>query len=263
MNDGDKMDVSEKIGKFVNREIKARKIFEIVSITKKSAYNFVKDNHYLKDAKFFSEKQYGLYIGDSLVGVSTYSRPQGNVALKGWFGLSNQDDSVLELSRLAVISELNGSNATSYLLRGSIKKLSKTGVRAVITLADSSRHVGSIYQVCGFRYFGLTDKKKDFYRFDGKKNPRGSTKSVRGVWVDRTQKHRYAVILDENLICNYDEKEYPKQGGTEEVTCCLGTGKIKDNRFNEEWDCPICKKTDEHIENHATQIDIFDLLEGE
>src|SRR5699024_5911571 len=119
------MDVSEMIGKFVNREIKARKIFEILSITKKTAYNFVKDNHYLKDAKFFSEKQYGLYIGDSLVGVSTYSRPQGNVALKGWFGLSNQDNTVLELSRLAVINELNGSNATSFLLRGSIKKLSK------------------------------------------------------------------------------------------------------------------------------------------
>lgn len=235
------MTVNEVVRQFVNREIRARKIFEIVSITKKTAYNFVRANHYLKDAKFFSEKQYGLYIGDSLMGVATYSRPQGNVALKGWFGLSNQDSTVLELSRLAVVGELNGSNATSFLLRGSIKKLSQEGVRAVITLADSSRHVGSIYQVCGFRYFGLTNKKKDFYRFDGKKNPRGSTKSVRGVWVNRTQKHRYAVILDKSLVCNYKEEEYPKQGETEEVTCCFGKGKIKDNRFDEEWDCPLCK----------------------
>lgn len=234
------MSVSEGIRQFVNREVKARKIFEIVSITKKTAYNFVKDNHYLKDAKFFSEKQYGLYFGESLMGVATYSRPQGNVTLKGWFGLSNQDNTVLELSRLAVVKELNGSNATSFLLRGSIKKLSKIGVRAVITLADSSRHVGSIYQVCGFRYFGLTDKKKDFYRFDGKKNPRGSTKSVRGVWVNRSQKHRYAVIMDKSLVCNYEEKEYPKQGEIEKVTCCFGKGKIWDNRFDEEWDCPVC-----------------------
>lgn len=129
-------------------------------------------NHYLKDAKFFSERQYGLYIGDNLMGVATYSRPQGNVALKGWFG--------------------------------------------------------------------LTDKKKDFYRFDGKKNPRGSTKSVRGVWVNRSQKHRYAVIMDKSLVCNYEEKEYPKQGEIEKVTRCFGKGKIWDNRFGEEWDCPVC-----------------------
>ena len=98
--------------------------------------------------------------------MATFSNPQGNVALKGWFGLPNTDQSVLELSRLCVLPQLNGTNATSFLLSTSIRLLKKEGVRAVITLADDSRHSGSIYQVCNFTYYGLTDKKSDFFSSD-------------------------------------------------------------------------------------------------
>ena len=31
--------------------------------------------------------------------------------------------------------------------------------------------------------------------------------------------------MDKSLVCNYEEKEYPKQGETEEVICCYGKGK--------------------------------------
>ena len=153
--------------KFITREVKAKEIFTIKLIDKKVAYDFVRTYHYLGDAKFFSKFSYGLYLkeDDRLVGVTTFFNPQGNVALKGWFGLPNSDQSVLELSRLCVIPDLNGTNATSYLLGNSIKFLKKEGIRAVITLADDSRHNGSIYQVCNFKYFGLTDKKSDFFHF--------------------------------------------------------------------------------------------------
>lgn len=177
-----------KIEQFKNREIKAKQIFTIKEVDKMVGYEFIKKYHYLKDAKYFSMYNYGLFIDDDLVGLATYSLPQGNVTLKGWFNLPNSTKDIMELMRLCVIPKLNGSNATSFLLSNSIKRLKKDyDIRAVITLADSSRHVGSIYQVCNFTYHGLTDKKSDFYREDGKKNPRGSTKDSKGVWIEREQ----------------------------------------------------------------------------
>lgn len=230
----------EKIQLFKSRLIKAKSIFEIKKIDKKVAYDFIKKYHYLGDAKFFSFHSYGLYLEDDLVGVTTFSNPQGNVALKGWFGLENQDKSVLELSRLCMNPELNQSNATSYLLSNSIKLLKKEGIRAVITLAESTRHVGSIYQVCNFKCYGLTDKKSDFYRIDGKKNPRGSTKEVRGVWTPRSRKYRYAFILDKKLKCNYEETNSPSLIDLKNLENCCKENVVYDNRFNEYYTCPIC-----------------------
>lgn len=170
---------------FKNREAKAKSIFDIEEITKPEAYEFVRRYHYLGDAKFFCVQAFGLFHKESheLVGVATYSLPQGNVALKGWFNCMNDTKDIYELSRLCMLPILNGTNATSFLLGGSIKLLKKQGfVRAVITLADSSRHVGSIYQVCNFKYYGLTDFKNDFFtNVNGKMrvNPRGAVKTSR------------------------------------------------------------------------------------
>ena len=215
-------------------------------VDKKVAYEFVKTYHYLGDAKFFSKFAYVLYHKDSdeIMGVATFSNPQGNVALKGWFGLPNTDQSVLELSRLCVLPELNGTNATSFLLSMSIRLLKKEGVRAVITLADDSRHSGSIYQVCNFTYYGLTDKKSDFFSFTdgGKVNPRGATKDKQGVWINRTRKHRYAYIMDKELVCNYEEQPKPQKGDTNEYDCCGGTKQVYDKRFNVWYSCPKCEK---------------------
>lgn len=211
-------------------------------VDKKVAYDFIRKHHYLGDAKFFSKYAYGLFHkdGDIMMGVATFSNPQGNVALKGWFGLDNSDQTVLELSRLCVLPQLNGTNATSYLLGNSLKLLRKEGIRAVITLADDSRHNGSIYQVCNFKYYGLTDNKTDFFSADGRVNPRGSTKDVQGVWLPRTQKHRYAYIIDDTLKCLYQEKPYPKKTDTKEYDCCGGTKVVYDKRFNVKYSCPKC-----------------------
>ena len=246
---------TEELKKFINREIKAKTIFNIKLIDKKVAYEFVKTYHYLGDAKFFSKFAYGLYHNETerLLGVTTFSNPQGNVALKGWFGLPNTDQTVLELSRLCVLPELNGTNATSYLLGNSIKLLKKEGVRAVITLADDSRHNGSIYQVCNFRYYGLTDKKSDFFHFtensEWKVNPRGPTKDRQGVWINRTQKHRYSFIIDETLLCLYDQQPYPKKTDVKQYDCCGGTKLVTDKRFNVEYPCPKCTLEEVTIED--------------
>lgn len=247
------------IEKFKNRELKAKSIFIIEEISKNEAYDFVKQYHYLKDAKFFCVYAYGLFCEEELVGVATYSNPQGISALKGWFGVDNQDQSILELSRLCMLPSLNGTNATSYLLGNSMKRLKEHNIRAIITLADSNRHIGSIYQVCNFKYYGLTDSKTDFYTLrEGKlvANPRGTTKDLHGVWLPRTRKHRYCYILDKSLKVLYNEQEHPTVKGTIDNECCQGNELVYDDRFNEWWTCPRCSADFHKVDN--VQVILFD-----
>lgn len=216
---------------FKTHKVKAKRIFSINEITKRDAHAFISEHHYLGDTKFFSKQSFGLFHDDTLVGVATYSDPQGTMTMKSWFG--NNEPMVVELSRLCVIPDLNGTNATSYLLANSMKMLDDA--QAVITLADNSRHVGSIYQVCNFRYYGLTDEKKDFYLPDGNIQSRGKTKGVRGVWIPRTRKHRYAYLLDRKLKPKLKEKPRPSVSQIREYNqaCCDGTLRVYDRRFDE------------------------------
>lgn len=241
------------ISAFKNRKVRAKTIFCLGEIDKSTAYTFVKKHHYLGDAKFFAIYSIGLFVKDTteLVGVASYANPQGNVSLKGWFGLDNKNKSVLELSRLCLIPELNGTNATSYLLANSMKIVHKNyGIRAIITLADNNRHVGSIYQVCNFRYYGLTDEKKDFYRYvtptEHIAGSRGKTKGCLGVWLPRSRKHRYAYIMDDNLECLYEpQNELPnKNTYHKEDVCrgCQGRKIVVDTRLGTTYSCPICTK---------------------
>lgn len=236
----DDSDFNNKIESFKNRAVKAKEIFTIKEVEKTTAFNFISRFHYLGEAKFFAKYCYGLFINDTLVGCSTFSNPQGIVAMKSWFGLENDNQDVLELSRLCMLPILNGSNATSYLLGNSISKLKSKQVKAVITLADDSRHVGSIYQVCNFKYYGLTDRKTDFFTADGRVNPRGKTKDIQGVWLPRTRKHRYAYIIDKNLTCLLEEEKRPNTESTNNYECCNGTNVVFDKRFNVSYSCPKC-----------------------
>lgn len=236
----------QDIQRFKDREVKAKSVFRIKKIDKSVAYDFVRVHHYLGDAKFFSKFAYGIFHRetDTLLGTATFSNPQGTSTLKGWFGQPNTDQTILELSRLVVLPELNNTNTTSFLLGNSLKLLKKEGIRAVITLADDSRHIGSIYQVCNFEYFGLTDKKSDFFSHTdgGKVNPRGATKNKQGVWVPRTRKHRYAYILDNSLGCRYTKQDRPQKGetGDYDLSCCGGTNVVTDKRFDVKYTCPRC-----------------------
>ena len=235
--------LDESIQQFKDRLVKAKSVFSISEISKPLAYDFVRRYHYLGKAEFFAKYSFGLWCAGELVGVAAFSNPQGNVALQGWFGLSNDDQSILELSRLAMLPSLNGTNATSYLLSNSIRFLKRMGIRAVITLADASRHIGSIYQVCNFKYYGLADDKSDFYRYpDCKKNPRGEVKDVDGVWLPRTRKHRYAFIMDKSLTCLYQEQKAPSEKSTMQKYCCGGSKKVFDSRFKQWYSCPVCTK---------------------
>lgn len=230
---------------FKARKIKAKSIFSIREVDKKSCYEFVRRYHYLANAKFFCMYGFALYYRDQygceeMVGCATYCAPQGTMALKGWFGLGNDCTDIMELSRLCMLPSLNGTNATSYLLGNSLKMLKKHGIRAVITLADSSRHVGSIYQVCNFKYYGKTDKKYNFFSIDGVKNPRGKSRDRHGVWIEKPRKHRYCYLLDKRLQVLYKEELPPPISDKATPDCCNGTKRVYDPRFKEWFTCPIC-----------------------
>lgn len=124
------MKLSEAIESFRNREIKAKDAFDIRPIAKGEAYGFVAKYYYLGTAKFMSMYQYGMFLKgtDMLLGVATFAPPQGPSSLKGWFGITdNSATYVQELTRLCLLPELNGSNATSFLLSNSMKRLKALG----------------------------------------------------------------------------------------------------------------------------------------
>lgn len=222
----------------------------VQEIEKKEAKELVSLWHYLGDKHFMYSKAYGLferladknevYTGETrLIGVAVYSPVTGISALKSWFGLDNSHSDIYELIRLVMHPEHNGKNGASFLLGRSLRLLKKDKVRGVVSLADSEHHTGYVYQATNFKYYGLTDYKTDFYRWDGKLNPRGETKNQRGVWLPRSRKHRYFYQIDTGLVPVLKEEAYPKEA-TNTVSCCGGTKKVFDKRFQEEFDCPRC-----------------------
>ena len=201
----------ELLAKKVENE-KLKTFLKVKPIEKMEGFSFVKKYHYLGDALFFSQYTYGVFFENELVGVAAFAQPQGAYTITGWFGnqFKGKEEQVMELQRLAVLPMLNGTNVTSFLLGNAMKLLKKENVKVVITLADATRHVGSIYQVTNFKYYGLTARKTNFYVEEtGKKVGHGKTKGIKGVYIPRSQKHRYAFKLDKNVEVLYKEEPKP------------------------------------------------------
>ena len=185
--------------------------------------------HYLKDeSKDFkvSPYSYGLFrssttdilhIGGCL-GVCIFTNlPVPEIAV-GAFGLQrNEQEGLYELSRLCIHPDVQKEeyNITSWFVSRCIKRFRKdANVRCILSYADSSRHNGIIYRACNFKYYSLTDAKKDFYYADGTKHSRGSVKGTEGEWRDRNRKHRYLMVFDKDLqkrLTWKEEKWYNNQ----------------------------------------------------
>jgi hypothetical protein len=151
-----------------------------------------------------------------LIGVCVFHSVSAKEIVKGCFNIqSYRLDGFYELGRLCLNPHKFVKNITSFFLGSCIKMLRKVkNVTAILTYADSDFHTGYIYQACNFKYFGLTDKKKDFFilQNDGsyKKLQRGKCKHLIGEWRDKSQKHRYLIIYDKNLKTIWNELPYPK-----------------------------------------------------
>jgi hypothetical protein len=187
--------------------------FYIDKVSKNEIKDLLYTYHYLKDESkdFKSGFNYGLFrstfecplnIGGCLGACVFTTLPVPEIAV-GAFGLErNQQQGIYELSRLCINPEIQKEeyNITSWFLSRCIRRFKKdANVSAILSYADSTRHNGIIYRACNFKYYGLTDSKKDFYYADGTKHSRGSIRGSDGEWRDRSRKHRYLMVFDKTL----------------------------------------------------------------
>jgi hypothetical protein len=196
--------------------------FYIDNVKKCEVRDLLNTFHYLKDeSKDFkvSPYSYGLYrnsvtdvlhIGGPLAVCIFTGFPVPEIAV-GAFGLQrHEQEGLYELSRLCVHPDVQREeyNITSWFVSRCIKRFRKdANVRCILSYADSSRHDGIVYRACNFKYYSLTEPKKDFYYADGTKHSRGSVKGVEGEWRDRSRKHRYLMIFDKELEKSLKWKE--------------------------------------------------------
>jgi hypothetical protein len=185
----------------------------VEKVNKNNIKDLLYTHHYLKDESkdFKSGFNYALYkksftdvliIGNPLGACIFSPIPVPEIAV-GAFGLQrHEQEGLYELSRLCVHPDVQREeyNITSWFVSRCIKRFRKdANVCCILSYADSSRHDGIVYRACNFKYYGLSDPKKDFYYADGTKHSRGSVKGVEGEWRDRSRKHRYLMIFDKEL----------------------------------------------------------------
>jgi len=199
----------------------AKELFDIAIIEKKDCENLLKKHHYLSKIQkgFKSGYNYGLLDQNkNIVGVCIYTGLPVKELLKGMMGkgFNDKQEGYFELSRLVLDPKIQKTehNIASWFVARTIKDLRRqTHVKLILSYADSGYHSGKVYQALGFDYYGLTDKKKDFYFLmtDGTymKHSRGPTKDYEGEWRERTRKHRYLKVYDKSIKIKWDKQSYP------------------------------------------------------
>lgn len=186
----------------------------VQSIKYREAYDLVSSFHYLGKKRFIGQYCFGLFIENELKGAVVYSPLSVPNSATSAFGLPRGNyPEFLEMSRLVLNPSLNGKNHGSYLIAQSLRQLKRNKIKAVISYADSSRHIGAVYQAANFTYHGLTPQKNDFFFADGRKLSRGKSKGFEGKWVPRSRKHRYLFLMDKTVKCIWPQEKYPKAEG--------------------------------------------------
>ena len=204
----------------------SKSAYFIDKVGKREIKDLLYTYHYLKDESkdFKSGHNYALYrntitdilhVGGAL-GVCIFTKiPVPEIAVSA-FGLErHQQDGLYELSRLCIHPDLQKEeyNITSWFVSRCIKRFRKDApVRCILSYATSSRHTGAIYRACNFTYYGLTDKKSDFWikQSDGSfiKHSRGPTKGLEGEWRPRDRKHRFVLQFDNTLNIKWNEQDW-------------------------------------------------------
>tara|TARA_R110002012_G_scaffold262505_1_gene444814 strand:- start:17871 stop:18467 length:597 start_codon:yes stop_codon:yes gene_type:complete len=192
----------------------AKADFIIRPISKQECVPILKNYHYLTGISkgFKSGYNFGLFVDDEVAGVCIFTGfPVAELA-KGMYGLDRSDQAGLfELSRLCLSPSVQKQehNICSWFVSRAIRQLKKqTNVRSILSYADSEYHQGTIYRACNFKYYGLTDKKKDFWIKTGDsyvKHSRGKIKGLNGEWRERSRKHRFVITYDKTLNMKWSE----------------------------------------------------------
>ena len=189
--------------------------FIIRRVDKNTCAEILLKFHYLKDISkgFKSGFNYGVYFENVCVGVIIYTGLPVPELVTGMLGLPrNEQKGLFELSRLCLTPEIQAQehNLASWFVSKSIKMLrNDTYVRLILSYADADYHAGIVYRACNFKYYGLTNAKKDFWvkQTDGSfvKHSRGKVKGVEGEWRLRSRKHRFVMSFDKKLRVLWDQ----------------------------------------------------------
>lgn len=109
---------------------------------------------------------FGLFDDEKLIGVCTFGQPASPWLCKGLAGEENRHN-VLELNRLVILPEYNGTNCASYLVSHSLKQLPRGTF--IVSYADYGGwgHVGYVYQATNFLYTGMTKPRTDKFAGGG------------------------------------------------------------------------------------------------
>ena len=149
---------------------------------------------------------YGLYDADNTqVGVAVFHMVSSWQTVKGCFGLENKDQKGFwELGRLVMDEDHDTDHCKSWFLIRCIDLLTaEVDVRAIFAYINPAVETGSYLPPAGFKYYGLTMPRTDFYakQPDGtyKKQSRGKTSGIDGKWMPRPRKHRYLLTFDKRL----------------------------------------------------------------
>lgn len=118
------------------------------------------NHHYAKRVPSISFA-YGLYDGDTLIGVVTFGSPPSRHLQMS--ACKSNPDCVIELNRLCILDHAPANSASFFLA----KALGMLPARIVVSYADTVQgHLGFVYRAANFKYAGWTDMERKTPRYD-------------------------------------------------------------------------------------------------
>lgn len=126
----------------------------------RKARKLIGEHHYAHGGSNTFVALHGLYRRSNyeLCGVAWWLPPTRDAAAKHW----PRPEAVLTLSRLAIVPNMP-TNAASFLMAGSIKRLDSRW-ELLLTYADPSQgHTGAIYRATGWEYDGLSKPERAYF----------------------------------------------------------------------------------------------------
>lgn len=198
----------------------------VKTINNKDSYPYLLEIHYAKRIPSISYC-FGLFSKEELIGVVTYGTPASATLRRGIAG-DDFKGHILELNRLCL--KYNRKNEASFLVGRSLRILPKNKI--IISFADTlQKHVGTVYQACNFKYYGLSAKRTD-WAIKGMEHLHGQTiadisrgqknrsEFMRETYGDkfylkpRSRKHRYIIVTGKSIpysVIKYKQESYPKK----------------------------------------------------
>ena len=188
---------------------------EIIFLTAKQAWDFLKDKHYAGRKPPIS-KAFGWEIDGQLVAVCTFGKPASPTLCTGICG-EEHSQSVYELNRLCRVDDL--TEPLSQFVSACLRRL-KTENWIIVSYSDTGmHHNGYIYQACNFIYTGQTKQRTDKYTENGKHSRHYDNNKQGEYRVVRTAKNRYVYFATKDKMLkkkwqnclNYPILSYPKE----------------------------------------------------